>query len=151
MAIIWCMVPAIPSAAEIIFCHFAPFFTLLPPNNPKNQNFEKLRKISGSSIILYMCTIKNNHVMYGSWDMEHDTEFVVILDLFLTFYPRNNPKNQNFEKKKKDPGDIIILNKCTINDNHMIYCSLHMKHVGLNFLLFWTVFFPFIPLTTRKN
>ena len=30
----------------------------------------------------------------------------------------NNPVNQNFEKT---PGGIIILHKCTINDNHMIY------------------------------
>ena len=37
------------------------------------------------------------------------TEFFVILDHFLPFYPLNNPKNQNFEKMKKIPGDIIIL------------------------------------------
>ena len=51
------------------------------------------------------------------------TEFLVILDHFLPFYPPNNPKNQNFEKLKKRPGDIIILHMCTINDNHMIYSS----------------------------
>ena len=28
--------------------------------------------------------------------------------LFLPFYPSNNPENQNFEKMKKAPGDIII-------------------------------------------
>ena len=36
--------------------------------------------------------------------------------------PRN-PENQNFEKKKKTPGDIIILHNCTINNNHMTYGS----------------------------
>ena len=52
--------------------------------------------------------------MYGSWYMEHDWEnFFVILDYFLPFYPTNNPKNWNFEKMKKPPGDIIILHKCT--------------------------------------
>ena len=35
----------------------------------------------------------------------------------------NNPENQNFEKTKKTPGDIIILHKCTINDNDMMYGS----------------------------
>ena len=35
----------------------------------------------------------------------------------------NNSKNQNFEKMKKTPGDIIILHKCTINNNHMMYGS----------------------------
>ena len=42
---------------------------------------------------------------------------------FLLFYHPNNPKNQNFVKMKKQPGDIIILHKYTINDNHMMYVS----------------------------
>ena len=32
----------------------------------------------------------------------------------------NNPENKNFEKMKKSAGDIIILHKCTINDNHIM-------------------------------
>ena len=37
------------------------------------------------------------------------TECFVILDHFLSFYPPNDLKNQNFEKmKKKTPGDIIL-------------------------------------------
>ena len=49
--------------------------------------------------------------------------FFVILDCFLPFYPHNNPKNQDFQKMKKIPGDIIILYMCTKNYNHMVYCS----------------------------
>ena len=39
-------VPEISSMMDIIFCHFGLFFALLSPhfNNPKNQNFEKLKK-----------------------------------------------------------------------------------------------------------
>ena len=33
----------------------------------------------------------------------------------LSFYPPNNPKNQNFKKLKKTPEDIIILHMCTKN------------------------------------
>ena len=51
------------------------------------------------------------------------TEFFVILEHFLSFDPPMDPENQNFEKMKKRPGDIIILHKSTINDNHMIYGS----------------------------
>ena len=29
---------------EKIFSYFGPFFALLPPNNPQNQNFEKIKK-----------------------------------------------------------------------------------------------------------
>ena len=50
---------------------------------------------------LHMCTINNNHIMYGSWDMDCDRQFFVILDNFLSFYPPKNLKNQNFEKLKK--------------------------------------------------
>ena len=52
-------------------------------------------------------------------------KFFVILGHFLPFDPRNNPRNQNFEKKneKKLARDIIILHFCTTNDDHMIYGS----------------------------
>ena len=66
---------------------------------------------------------------YWAWQ----TEFFVILDHFLLFYNlSNNPKNQNFEKLKKKPGDIIILQKCTKNHDYMLYCSLDMAHNGCN-------------------
>ena len=60
------MVPEIWRKTDIIFCHFGPFFALLPPNNPKNQNFEKNEKTTGDIIILHMCTINDDHMMYSS-------------------------------------------------------------------------------------
>ena len=60
------MVPEIWSATDIIFCHSGPFFALLPPMDPENQNFEKNEKIPGDIIILQMCTIDDSHMMYGS-------------------------------------------------------------------------------------
>ena len=159
-----------------------------------------MKKPPGDIITSHMCTINDNHMMYSSWDMEHDWQnFFVILDLFLSFCAPNKPenqnfeklkktpgdnhfkhmyhkwqsygvwflrywawqtkyfcyfgpffalsapknsKNQNFEKMKKAPGDIIILHKCTINENHMMYCSWDMKHDGQNFLSFWSGFCP---------
>ena len=56
------------------------------------------------------------------WSMRQ-TEYFVILNHFLPFYPSNNLKKQNFEKMKKIPGDIIILHRSNINDNHMMYGS----------------------------
>ena len=50
-----------------IFCHFGPFFALLPPpNDPQNQNFIKT-KLTPGDIILQMCT-----KMLGS----HDVQFL---------------------------------------------------------------------------
>ena len=78
------------------------------------------------------------------------TEFFVILDSFLSFYPYNNLKNQNFEKMKKMPEDIILLHMYTINDNHMVYGSWDIEHDGQNFLSFSTIFCYITPLTTQK-
>ena len=85
---------------------------------------------------------------YDVWFLRYRarrTEYFVILDHFLLFYHLNNPKNQNFEKMRKTPGDIIILQRCTISDNHMMYVSRDMKRDRQNFLSFWTVFCLLIP------
>ena len=60
------MVPEIWSVTDRIFCHFGPLFALLPPNNPKNENFEKMKNKPENIIILHMFTINDNHMMYGS-------------------------------------------------------------------------------------
>ena len=57
------MVPQIWSAMDRIFCHFGLFFALLPPNNPKNQNFVKMEK-TPRDIILQKCTKNRDHMLY---------------------------------------------------------------------------------------
>ena len=51
-------------------------------------------------IILYIWTINDNHMMYGSWDMECIRIFFIILGGFLSFYFPMDPENHNFEKRK---------------------------------------------------
>ena len=88
------------------------------------------------------------------WFMRYEapqTEFFFNLGHILPFYPTNNPKNQNFEKMKKNPGDIIILHKCSKNRDHKLYSSWYMKCSRQNFLSFWVLFCPFTPLTTQIN
>ena len=100
----------------VILDHFLSFCS---PNNLKNQNFDKMKKLPGGTIILHMCIINDNHMMYGSWDMEHNrqkwqsydvwflkcgvqqTEFFFILNRFLRFYPLTNQKIKTFEKMKE--------------------------------------------------
>ena len=53
--------------------------------DPKNQNFETMKKVPEDIIILHMCTINESHMMYGSWSQQ--TESFVNLDRFLPFYP----------------------------------------------------------------
>ena len=55
--------------------------------------------------------------------MERDGQnFSSLWAISCTFIP-DNPKNQNFEKTKAPPGDIITLNMCTIHENHMMHGS----------------------------
>ena len=60
------MAPEIWSATDRTFCHFGPFFASYPTNNPKNQNFEKIKKTPGDIITLYLYTTSDDHMMYGS-------------------------------------------------------------------------------------
>ena len=57
-----------------IFCHFGPFLPFYPSNNLKNQKFEKMKNTPKDIIILHTCTINDNHMMYGSWDMKCDRQ-----------------------------------------------------------------------------
>ena len=58
----------------VIFGHFLPLFSPLP-NNPENQNFEKMKKASGDVIILNLSNNKHNHMMYAYSDMECNRQF----------------------------------------------------------------------------
>ena len=82
------------------------------------------------------------------------TKFFVILGHLLPFDPPNNPKDQNFEKIKKLPRNIIILHLCATNDDHMMYDFWDMECYRQNFFSFWTLFCPFSPpsptLTTQR-
>ena len=69
MTIIWCMLPEIWSMTVIIFCHFWPFFAFYPTNNPKNQNFEKMKKMHRDFIILDKCPKNHDHMEI--WDVTH--------------------------------------------------------------------------------
>ena len=69
MKIIWCMVPQIWGRTDIFL------FWII------NQNFEKMKKQQQQqqqqqkdTIILNMCAINKNHMIYGSWERERNRE-----------------------------------------------------------------------------
>ena len=131
MAIIWCMVSQIWSATDKLFCHSRPFFALLPPYGPRKSKFWKNEQHTWW--YYHFTNAYHKWQSYDVWFLRYEmkqTEFLVILDHFLPFYPPNNPKNQNFEKLKKTPEDIVNLHMCTINDNHMMYISWDTKRDG---------------------
>ena len=156
ITIIWCTVPEIRSETDIIFVilgHILPFYhPLLIHSDPENQNFEKKWKkcLEILSFYTYMCTINEDHMIYGSWNIRCDRQkFLTFWAIFCPFNPLTTWKIKILTLKKA-PGDIIILHICTINDNHMMYGSWDIKHDRLNFLLVWTIFCPFTPLRAKK-
>ena len=105
MTIIWGVVPETRSKPDILFCNLGPFFALLPPHNkPENQNFEKMKKVSGDDIILHMCTKNHNHIMSASWDMEYNRNSFLSFWTILCplFCPTIDPKIKIWKKCKNN-------------------------------------------------
>ena len=111
------------------FWNFGQFFALLPtpthPSTPaplltiQKKKLWKNEKTPWDIIILHMCTINDNHMMYGSWDMNCNWQkFLSFWTIFCPF--ALNPKI--FEKLKNMPRDGT-LHKCTKNHDHMLHCS----------------------------
>ena len=78
--------------------NFLPFYS---PSNPENHNFEKNEK----NKLRYYHFIHVHHkwksydvcfLRYKAWQ----TDFFVVLDHFLPFYPTNNPKKSKFWKNE---------------------------------------------------
>ena len=90
-------------------------------------------------------------MIYGSWDINCNRQiFFVILGHFCPFTPLTAQK-MKISKKKKIPGDIIILHKCTKTHDHRLYCSWDMVRDDCNYcILFWAIFWPSTPLTAQK-
>ena len=146
---IWCMIPEIPGTTDRIFCYFKPFFALLPPNNPKSQNFGKIKKSSGDIITLHMCTINDNHMMYGSWDMECDgRNFLSFWTVFAILLPWQPKKSKFWQTERNAWG---YHNFTQVYQKSWSYCYLDMMCNECNcYFLFWAIFCPFTSLATQK-
>ena len=93
------MVPVICSMTDRIFCHFGPFFAFLPPEKPKYQNFENLKKCLEISLfdtsvpkIMIIC-----YTVPEIWCM---TDVVIIFHfgLLSALLPAYQPKKSKFKK-----------------------------------------------------
>ena len=133
--------------------NFFSFWTIFCTFTPASVTTQrcKMKKTPGDIIILHKCTINDNHMIYGSWDINCNRQiFFVILGHFWSFYPPNSPKNDSI-RKMKTLGDIIILHEGTKTHNHRLQCSWDMVRDGCNCCFsFWAILCPFTPLTTPK-
>ena len=107
-----------------IFCHFGQFFA---PSTSlttwKVQNFEKMKKTSGDVIILHKCTRNENHDVWFLRYGERQKELFLIFGPFFAFLLPLTTWKIKILKNEKKLGDIIVLHRCTINENHMMYGS----------------------------
>ena len=135
---------------ECVRQNFLPFWTIFCTFNslthPKNQNFEKMKD---NLEIVYFTHVYHKWQLYDVCFLRYavqQTEVFVILDTFCPFTLLTTKKIQNFEKKmEKLPEDIIILHRCNINENNIMYVSWDMEHDRQNILSFVTFFCPFTP------
>ena len=94
----WCMVPEIQGMTK-----FFAILGLWPSKQTEKAKFWKNEKNTWRYYhftLAYQKWQSSNNVWflrYGTWQ----TDFFVILDYFLPFYPTNNPENQDFEKWTK--------------------------------------------------
>ena len=101
----------------VIMGHFLSF-NASPPENPKNQNFEK----NENKLLEISSSYKKNHIMYAYWDMEYDRQnFLSFWDSFWSFTSLTTQKTKMLKKMKKAPGDVTILHMYTINDNYDVW------------------------------
>ena len=64
---------------------------------------------------------------------------------FSLLLPPNSPKNQNFIKMKKNPGDIIILHQCPKNHDHMLTVPEKWNMTNVIVIFHFGLFYALLP------
>ena len=129
------------------FCHFGPPFTFLPCNNPKNQNFGKMKKTPQHIIILQLHTINDNHMMYATWDIKGNRQnFLSFWTIFSPFTLLTTQKImilKNWKKHLEISSFYISVPKrwSTVPEIWCVTDAIVISHFGLFF------FCTFTPLT----
>ena len=97
---------------------FLPFYLT---NNPKNQNFTKMKTIPWDIIISYKCTKNDDHMLYCRWDTvcHGRNVYFSFWAIFCPFTPLIIWKIIIFEKWK-NPLRYHHFTYCNKNYNHMI-------------------------------
>ena len=113
--IIWFMLTQIWSSCidiiflsfQVIFCFFVPLLT------PKIKIWKKCKKYQ-NILSFYTC--------------------VPLINIIWCMVPEiwSSPWKMRISKMKKNPGEIILLHKCTKNHDHLLYCPKDIVHVRCN-------------------
>ena len=130
ITIIWCMPPEIWSATDTIFCQFGP----------------------GDIILLHMCTINEDHMMYGngSWELRHSRQF---LSFWANFSPLTLLTIQQIKilKKWKNYLEILSFYTC-VPQMTITWCMvLDISSMTDGLFCHFRKFLPFCPSNNSQN
>ena len=85
--------------------HFLPFY---PTIYPKNKIWKKCKNTPGDIILLHICGINEDHMMYGSCNTRHGKQnFLSFWAIFLHLTHQTTKKINIFKKKKKKKKKIV--------------------------------------------
>ena len=121
--------------------YLLPFYS---PINPENQNFEKMKKTPGETIILHKYTLNYSHMIYVSWDINCNTDFFfVILGHSLPFYPLFPLTAQKIKKRLEISSFYLSVPKImiigyTVPEAWYMMDVIIIFHFGLFFALLLT-------------
>ena len=115
----------------------------------ENQNFEKMKKVSGDVIFLHMC-IKNHDHMYASWDIECNRHnFLLFCVTFCPFTPLLTPKIKIWKKCKKKTLEILSFSTCVPQMN-IIWCDVWFLRYKARWIEFFVTLGHFLPSDPPK-
>ena len=133
------------------FLSFWTFFcAFTPPNNTENQNFLKRWKSTQS---YYLFTHVGKWKSYNIWFLRYGvwrTQFFVILNRFLPFYPLTTQKIKMLKKWKKITWRYYHFTYGYHKWQSYRYGSCNMEHGKHNFLSFWTIFCPYNKIKSKS-
>ena len=119
-----------------IFCPFTP----LTAQIIKISKMKKSLEISS----FYTSVPKIMVIGYTFPEIWRVMDVIVIFNTFPFYSPITA------QQMKTNPGDIVILYKCTKNHDHMLYCSWDMAVKDVIIFHFRRFFCPFTPLKAQK-
>ena len=135
---------------------FVIFYTFTPLLTPKIKVWKKCKKTTGDIIFLQMCTINEDHMVYGSWDIRHDRQsFLSSRTIFCLLTLLTTQKIKILKKYAKHLGILslytcvpqITIMWCMVSDSHYIYIYIYIYIYKYIHLWFWTIF----PLQLPSN
>ena len=135
----------------VIFCHFSTLATW-------KIKFLKLKKAPGDIIIWHICTIHENHMMYVSWDMEHNRQnFLSFWTVFCALSPPPSPSprpytltTQKIKVLKKWKNFLEILSFYT-NVHKWQSNDVWFLRYGACWTKFFVILYPFLPFYPPNN